>query len=94
MHAYSEQDWRLLKLGDKVRIVRIPSLFNEPHYHIGEWKETFSLYRQLIANQEVLSITEIDEDGRPWIEYESTDKDGFTTSHALALDDDSYERVD
>jgi len=88
------QDWRDLKLSDRIRIVRIPTLFSEPHYHNGEWEETFSLCHELITNQKVLLITEIDEDGRPWIEYETTDKDGATISHALALDDDSWERAD
>lgn len=94
MDSHSEQNWRSLRLGDEVRIVRVPSLFNYPHYHNGEWEETFSLIRQLIINQVVLTITEIDEDGRPWIEYESTDSHGSRTSHTLAMDDDSWERVD
>ena len=87
------QDWRTLKLGDKIRIVRIPSLFSKPHYDNGEWEETFALYRQLVAEQAILSIAELDEFGRPWIEFESTDKDGAKVSNALAIDDDSWERV-
>ncbi|WP_417377465.1 hypothetical protein [Gimesia maris] len=80
-------------MGDLIRIVRIPSLFSEAHYHNGEWEETFSLYRQLIADEEVLPISEIDDTGRPWIEYESIDEQGASVSHALAMDDDSWEYV-
>lgn len=89
----SDPDWRKLKTGDRIRIVKIPSMFAEAHYLNGEWEETFSLYRQLITNEEVLSISEIDEDGRPWIQYESIDEGGATISHALAVDDDSWEHV-
>jgi hypothetical protein len=93
MDSDRTQDWRTLKHGDNIRIVRIPSLFSEPHYHNGEWEETFALYRHLIAEQEILSIAQLDEYGRPWIEYESTAEDGAKVSNALAVDDDSWERV-
>jgi hypothetical protein len=89
----ADPDWRKLKTGDQIRIVQIPSMFDEAHYHNGEWEETFSLYRRLIADAEVLSISEVDQDGRPWIEYESIGEGGATISHALAVDDDSWEHV-
>lgn len=88
-----DNDWRKLKPGDIIRIVRFPSQLSEPHYHNGEWEETFSLYHELISSQEALLITAIDEHGRPLIEYESMDKDGTMVSHALAMDDDSWERA-
>ena len=90
MHE-SNPDWRSLKVGDCIQIVRIPSLFNEPHYHNGDWEDTFSLYRELMANQAVLTISEIDIDGRPWVEYETVDGDGCTVSNSLAVDDDSWQ---
>ncbi len=93
MDSDSTQDWKTLALGDRIRIVRIPSLFNEPHYHNGDWEETFALYRHLIAEQEILTVAEFDEFGVPWIEYESTDNDGTKVANGLALDDDSWERV-
>lgn len=86
-------EWKALKLGDRIRIVRIPSLFSEPHYHNGEWDETFALYRESISSKVVLTISEFDESGRPWVECESQDTNGNTISNSLAMDDDSWVRV-
>ena len=58
-------NWKTLKPGDKIHIVQIPSLFDEPHYHNGDWEDIFVLYRNLISTKTVLVISEIDEDGRP-----------------------------
>jgi len=87
----SESDeWKALKLGDRIRIVQIPSPFSEPHYQHGEWDETIALYRKLISSNEVLTVFQIDESGRPWVECESLDEDGTTISNSLAMDDDSW----
>ena len=94
MDSNSSNDWKALKLGDKIRIARMPSVFNAPHYRNGDWDETFALYRLLILNQEVLAIAEIDDEGRPWIEFESLDAEGAMVSHSLAIDDDSWELAD
>lgn len=88
-----EYDWRSLKPGDKVRFVRIPSVFDEPHYHNGDWEETFELYRRLIFEGETHSIAFFDESGRPWIDYKCVDEHGVEVSHSLAIDDDSWELV-
>ena len=85
--------WRDLRLGDKIRIVRIPALLDEPRYHNGDWEDTLELYRTLIASNLVLTISEIDEFGRPWIEHETRDEDGTEHSHSLAMDDNSWVRV-
>ena len=81
--------WKDLRAGDRIRIVRIPSLFSAPHYQNGDWDETLALYEHLIATEETLAIDQIDEDGRPWVEYQWGD-----TSSSLAVDDDSWETVD
>ncbi len=80
-------------MGDRIRIVRIPSLFSASHYHNGEWEDTFALYRLLIANKEVLEIREVDEYG-PWIDYVTFDEDGTKVYHSLYVKDDSWERVE
>ena len=94
MAADSDNDWRNLRLGDKVRIVRIPSELSEPHYQDGEWEETFALYRTLISEVVELTVSEIDEFGCPWIEYATIDKSGVAVSNSLSLNDDSWERAD
>lgn len=90
MDTESTENWQDLRIGDRIRIVRVPSLFNESLYHDRDWDETLALYFELIANQTVFAISTIDEDGRPWIEFELVEKDGTTVSHSLALDDDSW----
>lgn len=87
-------NWNALRIGDKIRIVQIPSLFSDPHYENGDWDDTFALYRRLISSNEVLTISGIDELGRPWVEYETQDADGGTTSNSLAVDDDSWVRAE
>ena len=94
MNANPNNNWRNLKLGDSVRIVRIPSQFSEPRYQNGDWEDTFALYRTLIAGNVVLTISEIDEFGRPWVEHDMLDSNGNVTSNALAVDDDSWVRID
>jgi len=84
-----KETWKDLRAGDTIRIVRMPSLFSAPHYHNGDWDETFALYEHLIATEEILAIDQIDEDGRPWVEYQ-----WGSTSNTLAVDDDSWETAD
>ena len=93
MNSESNAPWQNLRKGDKIRIVRIPTLFSAPHYHNGDWDETFALYEHLISSGQTLTIDQIDEDGRPWIEYEWTNDDGDLTSNSLSVDDDSWVAV-
>ncbi|MEL7500784.1 MAG: hypothetical protein AAFN77_24540 [Planctomycetota bacterium] len=91
MTSDSDESWKRLCVGDRIRIVRIPSTFLAPHYHNGDWDETFDVYEHLITGRQTLTISQIDEDGRPWIDFESTDSDGIIVSHSLSVDDDSWE---
>ena len=93
MNSESNAPWASLRKGDKIRIVRIPSLFSAPHYHNGDWDDTFALYEHLITSGQILTIDHVDEDGRPWIEYEWILIAGDPTSHSLAVDDDSWVSV-
>ena len=88
------ENWRALKLGDRIRIVRIPSLFDAAHYHNGEWDDTFDLYHRLIQNRSVLVISEFDDQNRPWVEYSEIEPDGTENGHSLAVDDDSWVLLD
>jgi len=84
------EDWRQLKVGDRVRIVRLPSEFSQPGFHVDN--DTVSFYRHLIDSGCVLKVTEIDPKGRPRIEYEWKKLTGIE-SHGLLINDDSWEAV-
>lgn len=87
-------NWKTLRLGDRIRIVQIPSVFSDPSYHNGDWDDTLELYSELISSSRVLVISEIDESGRPWINYETRGGDGEVISNSLAVDDDSWVLVE
>ena len=82
--------WRKLKLGDRVRIVRIPSDFSLPGYYVDA--ETVALYEHLISEGSILTIDEIDDRGLPRIEF-CWKKHNGDEFHGLALNDDSWELV-
>jgi len=87
----SEEQWRKLKVGNRIRIVRMPSEFSRPGYSVAGF--TKKLYRDLIARGRSLRIAEIDTDGRPWVSCRFRLKDGRWDYHYLAVDDDSWVRV-
>ena len=89
MTSESNTQWQSLRIGDKIQIVRIPTEMSAQHYHNGDFNDLFDLYAHLIATAEVLTIYQIDDDGRPWIEYNWIASDG-DSSHSLAVDDDSW----
>jgi hypothetical protein len=82
--------WQDLKIGDRVRFVRLPEGITD--------KETRAVYEALIAAGAVLLIDEVDDFGHPWTEPFEIDATGTITTgsgigHALALNDESWERV-
>jgi hypothetical protein len=85
-----DEAWRDLRVGDRVRIVRLPGQ-TIPGYYLHE--ETRQLYEHLIAEGTVLTVYEIDGDGLPWIEYPFKDEEGETGYHFLAINEDSWELV-
>lgn len=48
------EPWRELRVGDRVKVVRVPSAFAEPGYRVEE--ETIALYRHLAAAGMALTI--------------------------------------
>jgi hypothetical protein len=86
-----EEPWRKLKVGDRIRVVRMPSEFTRPGYVVAAM--TKKLYRDLIARGRSLRIAEIDGDGRPLVSCRFRLKDGRWEYHYLAVDDDSWVQV-
>lgn len=88
------ENWRTLKVGDRIRIVRLPSAasMSVANGHVLP-ADTRRFYKRLMALKKRLTISEIDGDGRPWIQCTLRRKGGGLDYHFLAVDDDSWVRV-
>jgi hypothetical protein len=89
--AWIHQDWKQLRVGDRIRIVRMPSDADVPG--ITFHRDTRRLYKMLIARNRPLRIAWIDENGLPWIQCRFRRKDERLEYHSLAVNDDSWVRV-
>jgi hypothetical protein len=85
------ESWRDLRIGDRIRIVRMPSGVDAPGYVFPPC--TRRLYEKLITRRRSLRVYEIDEWGLPWIQCRFRQKNGTWLYHALAVNDDSWVRV-
>ncbi|MGC4044667.1 MAG: hypothetical protein QM758_12805 [Armatimonas sp.] len=84
------ENWKNLKVGDLVKIVRLPSDYNEELDNYD--RELIGLYSTLMERGQFLAIDHIDEYGKPWVDF--TIEDGKKIAyHSLALNDDSWEYV-
>jgi hypothetical protein len=83
--------WCDLRVGDRIRIVRLPSEWNLPGYHVPPC--TKRLYQRLIARRRSVRISEIDELGLPWIRCQFRSRSGGWEYHFLAVNDDSWVRI-
>jgi len=85
------ESWRDLRVGDRIRIVRLPSQWNEPGCRVPPC--TRRLYQRLIARRWPVRVHGIDESGLPWIHCRFRGKSGRWEYHYLAVNDDSWARV-
>ncbi|MEX2121804.1 MAG: hypothetical protein WD847_19635 [Pirellulales bacterium] len=83
--------WRSLKVGDRIRLVHMPTEFSQKEYLIH--RDTLRAYRRLIARQRSLRICEIDEGGCPWIQFRFKKKDARWEHHWLLLNHDGLVKV-
>jgi hypothetical protein len=86
-----DEAWRELRVGDRVRIIRMPWDADAPGYFFAP--ETRRLYRKLIARNRPSRVFQIDEYGLPWISCRFRRKNGTWEVHWLAINDDSWVRV-
>jgi hypothetical protein len=87
-----DEPWRELRVGDRIRIVRMPSDSALEGYVLP--RDTRRLYRLLIARRKPLRIYEIDERWQlPWVKCKFRTKSGRWEYHFLAVNDDSWVRV-
>lgn len=85
------ETWRDLRVGDRVRIVRLPSDWNRPDWHVD--LSTRQLYRKLIARKRSVRVYRVDELGQPWIQGRRRLRVGGWMYWSLAIADDSWVRV-
>lgn len=86
------EPWRKLRVGDRVRFVQLP-LFAGVRGG-GLQPETRRLYERLVARGRPQRVFQVDEDGLPWIRCRFRRKNGQWESHWLAINDDSWVRVE
>ena len=80
--------WEELRVGDRVRVVRLPSAWDNPGYQV--FPCTRRLYRKLIERRRPLRVYELDGWGLPWVRCRFRLRSGGWESHFLALNDDSW----
>ena len=85
------EPWQSLRVGDRIRIVRMPSGVDAPGYVFPAC--TRRLYERLIERGRPVRIFEITENGLPWIQCRFKMPDGNWEWHYLAVNDDSWVRV-
>ncbi|MCE9555467.1 MAG: hypothetical protein K8T91_19135 [Planctomycetes bacterium] len=85
------EPWRQLRVGDRIRIVRMPSDADRPGYTFHP--ETRRLYRRLISRNRAVRVFQVDEYRLPWIQCRFRRRNGGWEHHWLAVDDDSWVRV-
>jgi len=83
--------WRDRRVGDRIRIVRMPSDADAPGYSFAP--QTRRLYKRLIARARPLRISRIDGYGLPWVACRFRRPNGSWDCHWLAVNDDSWGRV-
>jgi hypothetical protein len=78
--------WKRLKVGDRVRLVHMPTEFSRPGYLI--YPCTLRAYRRVIARRRPQRIFQIDAWGVPWISFRFRMKNGKWEGHWLAVNHD------
>ena len=83
-----------LEVGQKIRITKIPDS-DLAEYERTQDDFTVRVLWRLVDTQEAVTITEIDEYGKPWFEYNFVNDEGEREMHSLAImcEDDSWELI-
>ena len=82
-------DWRELRIGDRIRIVSLPTGLDESLWPA----ETLAVYRMLIARRRPVRVYEIDAWNMPWIRFLVRGDGGRWVHHGLLINHDGWVRV-
>jgi hypothetical protein len=85
------QLWRQLRVGDKIRLVEMPSEFRQTGYYVH--RDTIAVYKKLLARRRPLRVWQIDRDGLPWIRCWFRRPNGRWEHHYLAVNHSGLVRV-
>ncbi len=86
-------DWRFLRVGHRIRFIRLPTEFGALASDTVLAPEEVRLYKKLISRGRPACVSEIDKDGRPWICVRFRQSNGRLDIHFLAVDDNSWVRI-
>ena|SRR5438552_1197528 len=85
------KSFRGLKVGDRVRLVEMPAKYRLG-YNIH--RETWQLYKRLLARRRLMRICKIDDWGLPYIYCRFRRKTGGWAHHWLGLDEMGWALVE
>jgi hypothetical protein len=97
--SHQRNDWRKLKVGDKVRLLCVPEAdLKQREHEVASGAEmagwTADTIERILSIDPVVTIDEVDEYGMPWFSYELTADDGIIEYHSLGItDNDSWEYI-
>lgn len=83
------ENWRALRIGDRIRFVSMPTGFSTDDCH----EETLEAYRTLITRGRPVRVSELDEWNMPWIRFRVRLLDGRWEHHSLLINHDGWVRV-
>ena len=86
-----DDSWRELCVGDRIRLVAMPSEFAEPGYLLHP--STRRAYERLIERRRPVRISHLDDWGLPWIKCQFRDAAGRWERHWLAFNHEGWVRV-
>lgn len=78
--------WKRLKIGDRVRLVHMPTEFLQPGYSVHS--SALRAYRRVIARGRPHRVFQIDAWGVPWIQLRFKMTDGKWEHYELAVNHD------
>ena len=89
-----KDDWRKLRVGDRIRFVSMPTDISQPGYVVH--RDTLRVFQRLIERRRPVRVAFLDQwgDGKaPWIRCRFRRKDGRIEYHSLMIDHDGWVRV-
>jgi hypothetical protein len=84
-------DYRKLRVNDRIRLVHMPTEFSRPGFFVH--RDERRAYRRLIERGRSLRVFKIDEWGLPWVHFKFRLKNGRFEYHWLLINHDGWVKV-